>query len=205
MLLALVGLYTFAPAFFCLSWFIDLWAKSYVPLAQRLAKGVLAGCAAATFGGAALLAGRALMSVNSVAAIAATSLVLVPPFGALLWSVHDVDWRSVYAGAIVGALGALRAMPGTPSTSLIVVALSVVIPIMGLALLRERRSVRLRRYARMLEKACSCCGYKQRAVHELCTLGPQGEDAIREYLAQPDARHETHVREEWRTCRPTMD
>src|SRR5262249_32220029 len=150
MLLALLALYGFAPAFSCFSWFIDLWAKSYdLPLAQRLAKAVLTACAAAAFGGAVLLAAKAFMSVNSVAAIAVTSVVLAPPFGDLLWCLHDVDWRPVYGGAIAGALGASRAMPGAPSTSLIVVALSVAISIMGLALLRERRSVKFRRYVRM--------------------------------------------------------
>jgi len=203
MLLALLALYAFVPAFFCLSWFIDLGAKSYdFPLVQRVAKGVFAGCAAAAFGGAVLVADRALMSVDSVVPVAVTSLLVAPPFAALLWCLYDVDWRPVYGAAIVGALGASRAMPGAPSRSLIVVAFSVAIPIMALALVRERRSVKFRRYVQMLDRACSCCGYKQRAVHELSALGPQGDDAIREYLAQPGARYETRVLEEWRTCRP---
>jgi hypothetical protein len=205
MLLALAGVYVAAPALVCFSWFIDLWAKSYdLPWEQRVAKSVLTISVAAAFGGCALLAGHVLEQAGTLVTFWTAVAALAPPLATLLWSVYDVNWRSVYAGAVVGLLGSLRAYPIPPTRVQLRVAVIVAACVVGLAAVSELRSVKFRRYLRILQRACSCCGYKQRAVHELCALGASGDDAIRLFMSQAESQYETHVRDEWRRCRPRM-
>ena len=205
MLLAVAGVYVAAPALVCFSWFIDLWAKSYdLPWAQRAAKSALTISVAAALGSCALLAGHALEQTGALVTFWAAVAALAPPLATLLWSVYDVNWRSVYAGAVVGLLGSLRAYPAPPTSVQLRVAVIMATCVVGLTVVSELRSVKFRRYLRMLQRACSCCGYKQRAVHELCALGASGEDAIRLFLSQTESQYETRVRDEWRRCRPRI-
>jgi hypothetical protein len=178
--------------------FIELWAKSYdMPGAQQVAK-------------------AAEVAIFLVAAYAVADLALVtsavrfpaqllgwvacsPPVVALLWTVHELDWRHVYASAAVGTLLPLLARPDIARTqSLAPGGLALLVVVM--AVRAEQVPVRLRRYTTMLRWSCSCCGYKQKAVRVLCSLGDAGERIVREYLhAHPESR----VESELARCRPT--
>jgi hypothetical protein len=203
MLVALLTLYLAVPIVVFVLCFIDVWAKSYdFPRAQRIAKGVLTGFVALTCAWSVLLASRALDAAGTGQEFWLVAAAEAFPLATLLWLIHHVHW-SVYAAAAVGSPAAFFARP-TPTIAQLLVAAGITAVVVALAMRRELHNVKLRRYARMLQHACSCCGFKQRAVHELSAMGSAGEERIRLFLDQPGSRHETRVRDEWNRCRPTM-
>jgi hypothetical protein len=179
--------------------FVELWAKSYdIPDAQRVATAV----ETAIFVAAAYAVGTLGIALASTP-LTATRLLLwiafLPPLLALFWCVHDLDWRHVYCAAAIGCalsiigrveLGSLQA----------IIPMAMASGITGMAMYREQSAVRLRRYTAMLQSCCSCCGYKQKAVRELCSLGNAGQSRVRDYLR---ANRESRVEDEWLRCRPT--
>ena len=179
--------------------FAELWAKSYdMPDAQRLAKAV----EAVIFVVAAYAVAELGVAVGS-GPLSATRLLawvgLLPPAFALLWCVHDLDWRHVYTSAAVGSLFPMVGRAEiTPMQAVVPAAMALLVAAMGAR--SELASVRFRRYSCMLRSSCSCCGYKQKAVRELCSLGHAGEQMVREYLHD---HRESRVESELLRCRPT--
>src|SRR5262249_38970148 len=114
LLLAYLVLYLVVPLVFVVSWFIDLWAKSYdIPVAQVLAKAclsVLLGLAAA---GYTWVAGLMLDEFAQPVAMLAIAVALISPAVALVWTVYDVNWRTVYAGTAIGPLAIWAPAPGS--------------------------------------------------------------------------------------------
>jgi hypothetical protein len=177
LLLSFALAYLLVPCLFLGWWIIDLWAMSYdVPLPQFWAKLTLAVTTAfawAAFAG--LVVGGGARSRGRAAWLAHAALL--PLWVFLLWSAWDLDWRGVYLAALAGmswpVLSRVRA-----SRALVVVSLVMLV---GTAAYAAAPSVRLARYKRMLD-SCSCCGYQQKAVHELYALGAVGEQVIEGYL-----------------------
>lgn len=200
---ALVALYLGALAFGLIAWTADLWAKSFdFPRAQLVAKIVLTVTAATGATAFVALASFLLASQIGPARMTALALFALPPLAAILWSLHDIDLRLVYLGAILAPLVLLHArMPN--SAALLPVALVASLAILSVALVSQVPGLRFRRYSAMLQRACSCCGYKQRALHELLAMGRAGEEAIVKYLQSPEGRAESRVQAVWRECRPT--
>jgi hypothetical protein len=198
MLIPLLGMYVTVLAFVVFSWLVDLWAKSYdLPAQQRIAKSALTACSALALGGSAAMSAvafdRAAAGLHWIVLVAAAPAVAI-----LLWVLYELDWRPVYVGAFLGLVGA-RVLLGAPLSAVGLMVIGVV----ALGLVSESGPLRFNRYVRTLEDGCSCCGYKQRAVHELVALGPIGETEVRRFLAQASAAYETRVRDELGRCRPT--
>lgn len=200
-LVTIGGLYVGAFGFALITWTADLWAKSFdFPLEQKRAKGFLAFAATIAMAAFAILASVVMTSGTGPIVISLTTVLLLPPFALILWSLYNVDLRLVYFGAVLGLFGAVSAIP-----TLLVLEVGVVagVAVFGVALVAEIPSRRFRRYSDTLSRACSCCGYKQRALHELAAMGRTGKEAIMKYLESPEGRNESRVQEEWRTFRPT--
>lgn len=177
--------------------FLELWAKSYdVPdaqLAAKIVEAVIFGAAAYAVAELAVSVGSAPLSATSLL----TGLALLPPSFALVWCVHDLDWRHVYASAALGSL--LPMVNHVATIQRAVVAVGMALLLAAMAARSERASVRFGRYSSMLRCCCSCCGYKQKAVRELCSLGQAGEQMVRDYLRD---NHESRVESELLQCRP---
>jgi hypothetical protein len=184
-------------AFYFVSWFVDLWAKSYdLSWEQGLGKVALWALSVITVAGTALTVARVLEGAFWLGLI-----VALPAGVVLLWTLYDLNWRGVYAAALLGLLGAL--VLRSSESYVRGVLLCSMAGVLGVWLVSEVGEIRFRRYARMLERGCSCCGYKQRAVHELCAFGVLGEVQVRRYLARLAGQYDTPVREELSRCRPT--
>jgi hypothetical protein len=199
MMLWFVPAYASIPVLIATWALVELWAKSYdLPGAQCVAKASeVVIFSAATYAVTALAAAVAATPPKPATVLA--WIGFLPPAFVLLWAVHDVDWRHVYVSASVGGALAIASRVNAISTKAIVPT-GVVFLIVGMAMYRERESVRLRRYAGLLRSRCSCCGYKQKAVRELCALGDTGERTVTEYLR--DTR-ESRAASEFERCRPT--
>jgi hypothetical protein len=170
--------------------FVELWTKSYdLPVEQRRAKASAIGIfVAAAYAVANFAIAAGSQPLNGRAAL--TWMAFLPPWFALAWCVHEVDWRYVYVSAIVGSvLPVLCRVPLPPLQAGVPVATALLVAAM--AARAERESVRTRRYTRRLRLWCSCCGDRQKAVRELCALGREGEKIVREYL-----RHNSESRVE---------
>jgi hypothetical protein len=202
MLLALLALFAGVPVVVFVSWIIDLWAKSYdFPRAQQIAKVALVALVTLAFTCATALANRALGAAGTPLELAAVTVFVALPIAALLWLVHDVDWRPVYAGAVVSPPATMLILTASSDSVRLLAAIMTAVAAV-LAVRREVHGVRFARYARMLQKACSCCGYKQRAVHELYALGSKGRETILAFLDDPGSQYETRVRDEWESRCP---
>jgi hypothetical protein len=176
---------------------VELWARSYdlpnvrrVAIAAEIIIFLLSGWAVGELAWA--VGSRSSAHVLSWAAI-------LPPVAALLLTMHDLDWRHVYASATVGVLLPLFGR-SAPSGNAMLVPVGLALVMIGMLVHREFASVRLRRYTTALVTACSCCGHKQKAVREFFQLGDAGERVVREYLGKND---ETRVAAEVARCRPT--
>jgi hypothetical protein len=196
--LAVAGLYLAAPGIALSLWLVDLWAKSYdwpkVQVAAKCASAVLCmGGAAAVL----LLGSTALGATGGRWCLAASAVV--PPLALFVWSVGDVNWRGGYIGALCGAATAAHFGPSAAVPLAVMVAISIAT--VGLA--QEVPPIRFWRYSRTLAESCSCCGDRQRAVHELAGFGERGAAVVEAFLASTAGRYETRVSEEWRTCRRT--
>jgi len=179
--------------------FLELWTKSYdLPDVQRVAKAaeaVIFVAAAYAVAHLAVAAGSAPLSVPRLLVWVA----VVPPLFALLWCVHDVDWRPVYIAAAAGSLlPIVRGAVIDPMQAVVPAGMALLVAGMGAR--QGLAAVRFRRYASVLRSCCSCCGYKQKAVWELCSLGHAGEQAVRDYLRD---NHESRVEAEFLRCRLT--
>jgi hypothetical protein len=201
MFLAIGGLYLGVPAFALLAWTVDLWAKSFdYPMEQRLARIFLVCAAMAGMAGFVVLASFAMERATGLAVVSSLAFLLLPPLAVMLWTLYDVDLRLVYVGALVGVAGVVG-LRATATPVVLSVAVVAGLAVLGIALAGEVPSRRFRRYVDMLQRACSCCGYKQRALHELADMGPAGEAAIMEYLNSSDGHNESRVHEEWRAAK----
>jgi len=202
MLLALLVLYTGVPVVVFVSWIIDLWVKSYdFPRAQQIAKVALVALVTLAFTCANALASRGLGAAGTRLELSAVTVFVALPIAALLWLVHDLDWRPVYASAVVSPPAAALFLTSSSDCARVLAVLTTAVAA-ALAVRREIHEVRFARYARMLQKACSCCGYKQRAVHELYALGSKGRKTILAFLDDPGSQYETRVHQEWARHRP---
>jgi hypothetical protein len=200
--LSLAGLYAVVPAAFFALWFLDLWAKSYdLPVERLLAMAGLVVVVAVVSAGCSWLAARVTTLEVSGMARFALWLVIVPPVAAWVWALADLNWRATHLAAVAGIVATMLASRPLPRRATECLAVLVLL-VAGVAVVNEHPRYRLGRYARALRHSCGCCGYKQRAVHELCALGPAGEAHVRSYLreAQPWA---SAVRDEWARCRST--
>ena len=181
MVVGLVAAYLVAPLVVLTWWWIDLWAKSYdFPVAQAWAKVALATTVAFAAGGL-MLSATAAVTWPMPRAVVAVCLACVPLLTLFVWCVRELDWRLVYLAAVAGTLAPLGLGVTRVALETVVPPTLVSLVLVGLAGWREVPTVRLKRYERMLG-LCSCCGYQQKAVHELCGLGSVGEDVIAAYL-----------------------
>lgn len=194
----LILLYGLVPAAFLAFWVLDLFAKSYdLPVLQPLAK------AAQGIGSALVSAAFAYLAVH-IGAEETPRLArwvmfgaMVPALAAWAWTLDDLDWRWTYLAAIGGFAIVAATNPSSGRTMLGVGAMAGLIVFVAAA--NQLPDRRLARYAQALRHECGCCGYKQRAVHELYALGPSGESVIKEYLSGRGPWREA-VAEEWDRC-----
>jgi len=201
MFLAIGALYIGVPAFVLLAWTVDLWAKSFdFPREQRLATTFLVCAATAGMAGFVVLASFVMEQATGLVVVSLLAFLLLPPLGLLLWTLYDIDLRVVYGGALVGLAGVVG-LHATTTPLVLSVAIVTGLAVLGIALAGEIPSRRFRRYVDMLQRACSCCGHKQRALHELADMGPAGEGAIMQYLNSSEGRSEGRVQKEWRAAR----
>jgi hypothetical protein len=201
--LAVGGLYASTLAFVYVAWTVDLWAKSFdLPRAQRLAKALLFVVAATGLAGFALLATFAIELTHGATAVSGLAILLVPPLALVLLTLYLVDLRLVDAGAFVG-LASVAALQATVRPVVVPLVAGLGLAILALSLTSVTPRWRFHRYARSLERDCSCCGRKQRALHELADMGVRGEAVIVRYLDSPEGRMETRVQEDWRRYRLT--
>jgi hypothetical protein len=200
--LMLGGIHAGALGFVLIAWFVDLWAKSFdFPRVQKLAMALLALVAASGMAGLSGLAMCAIQLVHGPVLVGTLAILVVPPFALVLWMLYDVDLRVVDVGALGGLVIAARS-GATTTPPAVALAAGVGLALLALAFMSMVPGRRFRRYARSLQRDCSCCGLKQRAVHELAGMGVRGEATILAYLASPEGRRDNHVQDEWRRCRP---
>lgn len=201
-LLGLAGLYAVIPAAVFALWFLDLWAKSYdLPVERLLAMAGLLVVVAVVSAGCSWLAVRVPTLEVSRLTRCVLWAALVPPGAAWIWTLGDLNWRATYLAAAAGIVAiALSRQPLRPSATAYLVVMALLVA--SVAVVNEHPRYRLARYAHALRHACACCGYKQRAVHELCALGPPGESHIRSYLREAEPWG-LEVRDEWERCRAT--
>jgi hypothetical protein len=198
MLIALAVLYVTVAVLAGVFLFVDLWAKSYdFPRTQVVAHVALGAAFGGGLAGCALAAELALQGASGKLASWALLPLVAVPLLTLLALTYWADWRVVYFSGLAGlaSVGHLRG----PRPS--IVGMAVVVGV--LALVSEIPRVRLRRYKVSLERGCSCCGDRQKAVHQLVALSASGISVINAFLSSPEGRTETRVMDEWRRSRPT--
>ena len=199
MLLSLLVLYLGVRAAGLAFFILDLLAKSYdLPTEQLRAKVALVGLAALACAGAAHFGGASVAAASTQRAQLVVLVVLIPPLLGLLCCLYLLDWRSVYAASIVMLLSVLIVWPWQPWRAGVATTLLLAVVVAGT--FSQRAAFRLRRYARVLHRSCSCCGSQQRAVHELCSFGETGHRIIDYYLDGFESWQETRIREEWQRC-----
>ena len=200
--LGLMAIYLTLPLAFLVLWFVDLWAKSYdLPVIQLFAKATLMGVSAVLAAGLAHLGWGVWDGAGAQLGPWVIWVALSPAAVGFVACLGELNWRCVYAAALVGGGAALR-LEGLPRPLVLFLG-AMLLAILVLAAYNETPHVRVARYAYSLRHHCSCCGYKQRAVHELRAAGPSGEQVISEYLRALEGWQETRVREAWARCRPT--
>ena len=108
------------------------------------------------------------------------TLVLAPALAVFLWALRDVDWRPVYLAAFCLPIAILAWRPAFIHA---VWAVLLAGSIASLLVASESPPLRFQRYARQFQTGCWCCGYRQRAMRELCSFGEKGYETIARTIA----------------------
>jgi hypothetical protein len=167
------------PAFFAF-WFIDLVAKDYnLPSIQLCAKGILSAGAGLTVVVVVHLVAYGVENAGGRLARWIAAAVGMPAVLGVVFLVYDVDWRPVYVTAATAPLVLLVLWPPARQAHQMVLAGVTAVLITFAGGYSELEKTRLSRYETQLRDGCWCCGYKQRAIHELTGLGAKGQAAIR--------------------------
>jgi len=155
-------------------WALNLFATSY-DLPGVHAAGIIALCLLTVSGG--VLLGLAMRFVfKDPATPIFKSLLLIAPLLGFLFVLWDVDWIPVYLSSLsLPVCIIVFAQRRTPTKILAMLfALGTVV----LLVVSETPTLRFQRYAQQFKTGCWCCGYRQRAMRELCSYQERGYDAI---------------------------
>jgi hypothetical protein len=188
--------YLLLPAAYLTFWFVDLWAKDYdSPPTQVAAKALLALAAVLLLTAAAVVVTAASRAVRESAARWGVYVLTWPVLAAVAWLIYDLDWRAVYVAGVIAPVMVCALWHPARARGPLAAAIVVAVVVRVIGAYGEVPSVRLERYARQLRWGCWCCGYRERAIHELAGLGAAGRAVLQQYMSE-DPEHEQEVTQE---------